>query len=1093
MSSGGAVRSVGLAHSRGDPGVVRDRNRQSAYRAFTTNAGFDAWLKKHHELPREARPLSLPEMHSPLISTAVPEDLMNLRARQLRWLLWLGTLLLSGAPAFAGPTGQAGPYHVEITTDPPVVPVGKARLLIRVTDSAGKPVEGAEVRAIAQMPGMAMGEQEGVAAPQPGQPGVYAMPATFAMEGAYTATVKISSQHGPGVAQIPLKTGQNTAVPARGGGFSPLSLLPWLLGLGAGAFVLFRVWRSGQRPNWRGIFNRQVLGGLVLVALMLAGATWAVRTFRRPGAMTPLEAQGMQMSTPAPPGAAPVELAPVTRGAVESTVRYTGQAAGFLEQDVTPRVRGYITWMPFYAGDRVRRGQVLARLDPSEVAPQVAERRAAVAVAEQGAGVARADLRQALAVVSQAQAGVDTRKGAVAEARSQESRARGALREAQTDLRTAQGALAEAQGEQTAAREEGNGAQADVATAQAQVPEAEAQLQAARADQQYWTVQLGRTRVLLTQGAVSDEEFRRDLAQAENADAKVHQAQARIEQVRSQVRAAQSRVRKAEALVASATARAGQAETRIDGSRARIEQAQADIAGAAARVQQATAEVEAQRATVRQAEAAANAARQRVAQAESGIRQARASLGTATTAESYTAVYSQLDGVVLQRVVSPGTLVNPGQSLLRVAQISPIRLQANVAETDLARIRVGAPVRVGGAGDNQPSMTARVTSIAPAVDPAARTGIVEAVVPNRDGRFLPGRYVVMDISTGRSAAALSVPAEAIRWHTNPSSGVISTQSTAFVWVAEPLSGQEGQYTVRPAEVQVGLSNGARTEILAGLQEGQQVVVSGHDALKSGDTVATVTAARPGEGGAGAHPAHGGAAPAAKQLYTCPMHPEIVRDRPGKCPKCGMELVPKRAPAPEPHAGHGASSGSPGPEKRAAAPPGNPAPGRPAAAGGPSAVGRLTPAFPNVGTPAMGPVGAPMAGAAPGPMGAGMAPRMGPGPMGGGAGMGSRPGMGTSLMGRAPGTRAAGGGGGGMGVSGMGGTGDMGMSGGVPGLPPRGGVPVGSPPGAGPAPRSTSGPGMGGSGAAGMSAPGAGRAMGSQSGRGTSGGMSGMGR
>jgi hypothetical protein len=32
-------------------------------------------------------------------------------------------------------------------------------------------------------------------------------------------------------------------------------------------------------------------------------------------------------------------------------------------------------------------------------------------------------------------------------------------------------------------------------------------------------------------------------------------------------------------------------------------------------------------------------------------------------------------------------------------------------------------------------------------------------------------------------------------------------------------------------------------------------------------------------------------PAAKQLYTCPMHPEVISDKPGQCPKCGMNLVP----------------------------------------------------------------------------------------------------------------------------------------------------------------------------------------------------------
>lgn len=39
-----------------------------------------------------------------------------------------------------------------------------------------------------------------------------------------------------------------------------------------------------------------------------------------------------------------------------------------------------------------------------------------------------------------------------------------------------------------------------------------------------------------------------------------------------------------------------------------------------------------------------------------------------------------------------------------------------------------------------------------------------------------------------------------------------------------------------------------------------------------------------------------AAPAAAVVYTCPMHPEVVSDKPGKCPKCGMDLVAAPAPA-----------------------------------------------------------------------------------------------------------------------------------------------------------------------------------------------------
>ncbi len=45
-----------------------------------------------------------------------------------------------------------------------------------------------------------------------------------------------------------------------------------------------------------------------------------------------------------------------------------------------------------------------------------------------------------------------------------------------------------------------------------------------------------------------------------------------------------------------------------------------------------------------------------------------------------------------------------------------------------------------------------------------------------------------------------------------------------------------------------------------------------------------------------HAGHG--APAAETVtYTCPMHPEVTSDKPGQCPKCGMNLVPKKKDAP----------------------------------------------------------------------------------------------------------------------------------------------------------------------------------------------------
>lgn len=89
---------------------------------------------------------------------------------------------------------------------------------------------------------------------------------------------------------------------------------------------------------------------------------------------------------------------------------------------------------------------------------------------------------------------------------------------------------------------------------------------------------------------------------------------------------------------------------------------------------------------------------------------------------------------------------------------------------------------------------------------------------------------------------------------------------------------------------------------------------GHPEAEAAETLRTGTLAIPDEGGAPetmAGEAEGaGEAAGQPTLYTCPMHPEIVRSEPGSCPICGMTLVPRTA-APEsdaaaeedPHAQH----------------------------------------------------------------------------------------------------------------------------------------------------------------------------------------------
>jgi hypothetical protein len=181
---------------------------------------------------------------------------------------------------------------------------------------------------------------------------------------------------------------------------------------------------------------------------------------------------------------------------------------------------------------------------------------------------------------------------------------------------------------------------------------------------------------------------------------------------------------------------------------------------------------------------------------------------------------------------------------LKIAQISPIRLQVNVVQDDLAQVKVGARVMARANIDARDVVISQVTSVTPAMDAVAHTGVVEAITPNLDGAILPGQYVVMDISTGGARNALRLPAAAVRTRAVASPGVLAGVTKSYVWVADPIPGEPGEFTVQTVDVETGASGGANTEIVSGLQEGQSVVVDGADNLKNGDTVTDQNAATP---------------------------------------------------------------------------------------------------------------------------------------------------------------------------------------------------------------------------------------------------------
>ncbi len=428
-------------------------------------------------------------------------------------------------------TAQSGPYEVQLTTDPAVVPVGKAQLIITLR-SHGKPVTDATVKALAAMPDMPMGEREALAKPRPGEPGVYVAPAGFSMAGAYEVALEIDAAAGKASLQIPLQTGQNTV---ESGGFPWASIIVALLLLAAIAFALYRIKATGQRIPIKEAFRPATVIGIVALVAIFFLAVYAVRKWRRPGAMTPVQMMGMAMETPAPAGVLPVRLATVKRGNIHDQVVYTGQAVGYIEQNIYPRVDGVIEWMPLYAGDKIKKGQLLARLDTSEYDPEVAAQQAAAAAARQQVGIAQSNSAAAQSQASEAQAQIAAQSNRVAQARhqaaeakaaiaqkqgalkavhSQSAEARSSLQEAQNNYQAQLAAQRQAQSDITVAQQAQEAAQAKVAAAKTRIDAAQAGVASAQADVEYWKTELPRMKALLEGDAVSRQAYESEVAQS---------------------------------------------------------------------------------------------------------------------------------------------------------------------------------------------------------------------------------------------------------------------------------------------------------------------------------------------------------------------------------------------------------------------------------------------------------------------------------------------------------------------------------------------------------------------------------------------------
>ena len=179
-------------------------------------------------------------------------------------------------------------------------------------------------------------------------------------------------------------------------------------------------------------------------------------------------------------------------------------------------------------------------------------------------------------------------------------------------------------------------------------------------------------------------------------------------------------------------------------------------------------------------------------------------------------VYAEASGTVAALTVREGDYVKPGTPVMRLQSYARVWIIASIPEVDLSLVEAGQTVALQFPSAPGAPERGTVDYVYPTIDPRTRTADVRIEVENPAGALRPGAYADIQFSLATGDARLAVPSEALLRDSRGQHVIVSLG--------------EGRFVGRP--VRTGVSDGQRTEILAGLKNGESVVVSGQFMLDS---------------------------------------------------------------------------------------------------------------------------------------------------------------------------------------------------------------------------------------------------------------------
>ncbi|HET6143855.1 MAG TPA: efflux RND transporter periplasmic adaptor subunit [Candidatus Acidoferrales bacterium] len=208
------------------------------------------------------------------------------------------------------------------------------------------------------------------------------------------------------------------------------------------------------------------------------------------------------------------------------------------------------------------------------------------------------------------------------------------------------------------------------------------------------------------------------------------------------------------------------------------------------------------------------------------VQSADANLKRLEEMESFKRVYAPFTGIITQRNVDPGTLINAGnggtatKEMFNLAQIDPMRVFVAVPQSYSPSIHSGLKACLTLTELSQKNFCGQVVRTANSIDPGTRTLLTEVDVPNPAGTLLPGSYAEVHFDVKVTAQRLSLPINAILFR--PDGSMVA------------VVGKDNRIELK--KITIGRDFGNALEILQGVEPADRVVINPPDALEQGEQV-----------------------------------------------------------------------------------------------------------------------------------------------------------------------------------------------------------------------------------------------------------------